>query len=391
VPNADWGEGSAHFNSPLCDSGSCGTGGGTAGPRTGSWWAWFGGVSNAVETSFLTQTVDLPSGAAELNFYLWIGRHNGTGAASYVRALIDNTVVFSATDASTAYNGGYTLVAVDLSAFGGGSRTLRIEEYNPSAAAPFNVSVDDVTITTSNHACASPLTASLSASSQSLAEAAGTVTIQANLSRANSQAVSVPFTVGGSASGSGVDHNLAAGTIAIPAGAITGTLAFGLVDDALDESDETIVVTMGTPANAAQGAVVSQTITIQDDDLLPVVALAGSTASVGESAGAISLTVSLNAASGRSVAVQYATSSGSATAGSDYVGATGTLTFAAGTTTQTIVVPIGDDIAGEPNETFIVTLSNPSSASLGAASATVTILDDDLPGFKLYLPVIRRP
>jgi bacillolysin len=391
IPNAYWGEGSTNFGTPICNAGGCGTGGGTAGPRTGSYWAWFGGIFNAAESGFVTQTVDLPSGPAQLSFYIWIGQHNGTGAASYVRALMDSTEVFSATDAATAYDAGYTLVNVDVSAFGGGSRTLRIEEYNPSAATPFNVNIDDVTLTTDNHACLTTLTASLTAASQSVSEAAGTVTIVTTLNRTDPQAVSVPFTVGGTASGGNVDHDLANGTISIPAGQITGTLTFNVIDDTRDEPDETIVVTLGTPANATLGAVTTQTITIQDNDPAPTVALSQGAVQVDESAGTLSLIIQLSAASNRQVTVQYATGGGTATAGSDYTAQSGTLTFAPGTTSQTIVIPIANDGDREPDETFVVTLSAPAHAGLGAtASTTVTISDNDS-GYQLYLPLIHNP
>lgn len=77
------------------------------------------------------------------------------------------------------------------------------------------------------------------------------------------------------------------------------------------------------------------------------------------------------------VTVNYATANGTATAGSDYLAASGTVTFPAGTTTQTIYVRPLDDSALESNETLTVTLSSPSGATIGDGQATVTILDDD--------------
>lgn len=90
--------------------------------------------------------------------------------------------------------------------------------------------------------------------------------------------------------------------------------------------------------------------------------------------------------------VQYATAPGTATAGSDYTSKTGTLTFEAGSTiparTETIVVPLLNDSADEPAETFTLTLSNPTNATLTTpASATVTIEDDDSPTSDTRAPV----
>ena len=79
------------------------------------------------------------------------------------------------------------------------------------------------------------------------------------------------------------------------------------------------------------------------------------------------------------VSVAYATGGGTATAGSDYTPASGTLTFAVGQTTAQIVISLANDTALEGNETIDVSLSSPQGgATLGTPStATLTILDDD--------------
>lgn len=80
-----------------------------------------------------------------------------------------------------------------------------------------------------------------------------------------------------------------------------------------------------------------------------------------------------------SASVQYTTANDTAKAGKDYTAKTGTLSWADGeTTTKTIVIPIIDDTVAENNETFNVTLSNPTGAMLGDISqATVAIVNDD--------------
>jgi len=78
--------------------------------------------------------------------------------------------------------------------------------------------------------------------------------------------------------------------------------------------------------------------------------------------------------------VDYATTDGTATAGSDYTSASGTLTFTtSGNTTQYINIPIIGDTTIENNETFTVTLSNASGATLSTTTATGTIINDDMP------------
>src|SRR5437773_7666954 len=79
----------------------------------------------------------------------------------------------------------------------------------------------------------------------------------------------------------------------------------------------------------------------------------------------------------RRVLVRYATANGTATAGSDYVAASGTLTFAPGVATQNVAVVVNGDPTPEPDETFVVTLSSPTNAGLGTAQGTGTIVNDD--------------
>jgi uncharacterized repeat protein (TIGR01451 family) len=79
------------------------------------------------------------------------------------------------------------------------------------------------------------------------------------------------------------------------------------------------------------------------------------------------------------VAVNYATANGTALAGSDYVATNGVLNFAIGQTNHSVGVLILGDTNGEPNETFSLVLSAPTNASLGSASAAVTIVNDDQP------------
>ena len=88
-------------------------------------------------------------------------------------------------------------------------------------------------------------------------------------------------------------------------------------------------------------------------------------------------TVTLSAASGQAVTVDWATSAGTATAGTDYVAASGSRTIAAGATTAMFTVTVDGDTLDEANETYAVTLSNPGNATIADGSGTGTITDDD--------------
>ena len=107
-------------------------------------------------------------------------------------------------------------------------------------------------------------------------------------------------------------------------------------------------------------------------------ALSVADAEVDEAEGAtLDFVVTLSRARSGETSVDYATSDGTAVAGSDYTETSGTLTFAAGTTSQTVKVTVLDDSHDEGSETLTFTLSNPVGAALGDGEATGTIRNTD--------------
>ena len=107
-------------------------------------------------------------------------------------------------------------------------------------------------------------------------------------------------------------------------------------------------------------------------------ALSVADARAEEATGAtVDFTVTLSRAASRPVTVDYATSDGTATAGADYTATSGTLTFAAGASSQTVSVPVLDDIHDDDGETFTLTFSNPSGAWIADGQATGTIENSD--------------
>src|SRR5207247_2408934 len=186
---------------------------------------------------------------------------------------------------------------------------------------------------------------------------------------------------GGSATGGGVDYTLASGTLSFAPGVTNLNISLTVVNDALDEDDETIQIALSSPANATLGAITTHTYTILDNDPIPSLSINNVTVTEGDSGTTnANFTVTLSPASGRAVTVNYATADGTATAPSDYVAIpTTALTFNPSETTKTITVAVNGDIVDEPNETFTVNLFNPTNATLAGATGTGTIIDDDGP------------
>jgi len=237
-------------------------------------------------------------------------------------------------------------------------------------------------------ACPLPTVQWTSASQASVNES-GTMTITAQLSAASGLDVTVPYTVTGTATGSGTDYTITASPITITAGLTTNTVTITIAADTLDENNETVIVTMGTPTNATQGATTVHTATITDDDAAPTIAFTLASSNGSEATTPANMEVSLSSASGKTITVDYAVTGGTATGGgTDYTLTSGTLTFNPGVTTQNISATIVDDASSESDETIIITISNPTNATLGAQTThTYTITDNDAAG----PPTIEAP
>lgn len=179
-----------------------------------------------------------------------------------------------------------------------------------------------------------------------------------NVTRTGSTAttLAVNLTFGGTATAadytvSVLGGSLSGSVLTLAAGSSSATLTVTPVDDTAVEGSETVILTIASGSGYTVGAPASQTGTIADNDTAALPSLSiQSTASVTEGDNqtrTVSLTVTLSAASTQTVTVAYATANGTATAGSDYVAKTGTLTFAPGVLTQTISVTINGDRTAE--------------------------------------------
>ena len=124
----------------------------------------------------------------------------------------------------------------------------------------------------------------------------------------------------------------------------------------------------GTPLSG------STTATIRGPATLSV---ADATVEEGPEA-ALAFDITLSRAVSQAVTVDFATSDGSAKAGTDYTAKSETVTFAAGATSKTVNVAVIDDDHNEGDEAMTVTLSNPSGAVIADGTATGTIENTDL-------------
>src|SRR6185369_5825843 len=202
-------------------------------------------------------------------------------------------------------------------------------------------------------------------------------TFSVSLSEASAQAVTVNFATANGTATAPADYASQNGILTFTAGQTNKQITVLVNGDATDEIDESFTVTLSSPINASIATAVG-TGTIQDDDAPPTVSFASAASSGSEATTAVTLPVFLSAVSAKTVTVDYSVSGGTATGGGvDFTLSGGTLTFAPGVTNQNINITVVNDTLDEDDETLSIDLSNPSNGTLGTATHTYTILDND--------------
>ncbi len=214
------------------------------------------------------------------------------------------------------------------------------------------------------------------------------------LNPASSSQVTVNYARSGGTATSGTDFTAlaASNTLTFAANETSKTITVSVTGDTTVEGNETVVITLSNASSGTAITTASGTGTITDDDEDPKFSINSPSVGEGDS-GSVNLTftVSLNPAGASQHTVDYAQTGGTATSGTDYMAVTAnTLTFAAGTTTQTITVSVRGDTVDEGNETVVITLSNASSGTaITTATGTGTITDDD-PNFSINSPSVAE-
>ncbi len=168
-------------------------------------------------------------------------------------------------------------------------------------------------------------------------------------------------------------------TLTFPAGVTSRSFAVTTINDTLFEPTETFSVNLSGATNAtiadARGVG-----TIVDNDTAPLPTLSINDVTVAEG-GTAGFTVSLSAPSSQTVTVVARTANASAVAPGDYTARSNvTLTFPAGTTSQSFSVTTINDTLVEPTETFNVILSGATNAGIADAQGVGTIVDNDQAG-----------
>ena len=172
----------------------------------------------------------------------------------------------------------------------------------------------------------------------------------------------------------GADYRAVAKRFRIEPGVLRQAVTVAVLDDALDEDDETFTLRVSELEGATEGDV-EAIGTIRDNDPEPELFVAS--ASVRENTGELAFPVRLSVPSGREVTVEYVTLDGTAVAGEDYRHVSGRLVFGPSQVTRLVRVPLLRDALHEHDETFVLLLTGATNARLSQRAALGTIGNDD--------------
>jgi len=235
---------------------------------------------------------------------------------------------------------------------------------------------------------------SFSAATYSVSEAGPAATISVTRSGGTHAGVSVDVATGDGTARAGADYVTVAQTLTFAAGQTSLTFAVPVSNGTLADGNKTVTLALSNVQGlAVLGPRPTALLTIVDNDASGTIQFSTASYTIAERPDApttamIRVTRTGGAASG--VTVDFATTDGTARAGTDYTAVTQTLTFGASEMFKDVPITILPDSLVEGDETIRLTLAPPTGgARLGAIqTATLTILDAQI-GVQFSAPVYR--
>jgi parallel beta-helix repeat protein len=216
----------------------------------------------------------------------------------------------------------------------------------------------------------------------SVAESDGAAVITVARVGGSSGTLSVNYaTSGGGTATANSDYIPVSGTLTFADGETSKSFIVPIISDGIAENQETVRLALrGATLPDMLGYYNNAILSITDSAPLPVLSVQPASVTEGDTGTTDAVvTVSLSSSSTQTVTVQYHTTPIDATSGVDYQPVSGTLTFNPGETSKTVNVPVIGDTLDEPDEYFLVQLSNATNASVSVSSnpPRVTIVDND--------------
>ncbi|MCA9169466.1 MAG: S8 family serine peptidase, partial [Planctomycetales bacterium] len=200
-------------------------------------------------------------------------------------------------------------------------------------------------------------------------------TFTVSLSGVSGVTVVIPYSSSAGTATSGVDYLDVAGSLSFAPGETSKTIQMLVTGDVQSEAAETFTVELANPTNATLDFASAEATILNDDTFI----LIGDTLVIEQDDvnSVLSFPITLSSPNPATVTVNYVTQSGSATSSSDFVAASGTVTFAPGETEHVINVTVLADTEIEGDETVVLNLQNPVNALLDRNTAEGNILNDD--------------
>ena len=196
------------------------------------------------------------------------------------------------------------------------------------------------------------------------------------LSGPSSQSVSCSFATSNGTATAGSDYVATSGTLTFAPGETEKPVVVLVNGDTVDEQQETYFLDISNVQNATVNSSRGTGFIVDDDG--PTVSINDVSVTEGNSGTkTATFTISLSGPSVEAIAVRAVTSPGTATAGSDYNSVNVVVIFQPGDVTHTVAVDIIGDTNLEPNETFVVDLTESFAATVADGEGVCTILDDD--------------
>ena len=328
-------------------------------------------VDEAAGTASFAVTLTNPS-AADITLTLTTADGSATAGADYTATSSQVTILAGTTTATGTFNVPILEDVIDES-----DETFTVSVLTVDAGTVGSTADTGLGTITDNDGAPDVLIGN-----STVDEAAGTASFNVTLTNPSAADITLTLTTADGSATAGADYTATSSQVTILAGTTTATGSFNvpILEDLLDESDETFTVsvlsvdagTVGSTADTGLG-------TITDNDAAPDVLIGNST--VDEAAGTASFNVTLTNPSAADITLTLTTADGSATAGADYTATSSQVTILAGTTTATgsFSVPISEDLLDESDETFTVSVLSVDAGTVGSTADTGlgTITDND--------------
>ncbi len=331
--------------------------------------------------ALVASDVSVDEGAGTASFFVTLSRPSATPVSVNFGTADDNALAgadYSTTSGLLIFAPGEMVKTVTVSLINDGD-TEGDEFFALRLSAPAGASIADgegVAMIGRNDggATGSPL---VFVTAVTIDDSATFARVAVQLSAPSSTSVTLSLQTDSATATNNSDYQFTRDTLTFAPGQTLKTFHIPLLADTLDEPTELFWVQLYSPVNALLPRPYTLMTLVDNDGTAGTPAISVGDAVVDESAQTARVAVTLSRPSSSTVSVAYATAGDSASAGQDFTAAAGTLTFAPGETTKTVIVKLLDDGLVEPDEAFAVVLSAPTNATLADATGVVTIGRND--------------